>query len=125
MSSCTVDEGAIRAHFTSTSRWAFLPYIGPAISSVVATSLPTDHNDDLAHATNMFDASVDQWRTQITNAVGDQSTNLNTLVSLFPTYVDDRIEMKDLPIKYQVNVLWVQVVSIAIILGILIFLGRY
>ena len=125
MSTCTVDEDAIRAHFTSTSRWAFLPYIGPAISSRVATPLPEDHNKDLGDATSKFDASVDQWQNQITTEIGDQSINLNTLVTLLPTYVEDRIEMTTLPMSFQTNVLWVQVISIAIILGILIFFGRY
>jgi hypothetical protein len=122
---CTVDEVAIRNHFKSTSIWNFVPYIGPAIAGKVATPLPDDQGDALGKATSNFDASVDEWQKQITSVVSGNTQNISALSNLLRPYVESRLELKTLPLSHQENIIWVQIVSIAIILGFLIIFGRY
>ncbi len=122
---CPIDEDAIRQHFKSSIAWNFLPYVGPAIAGKASSPLPDDQSDALGKATAQFDASVDEWQKQITDVVSGNTNNIQTLATLLGPYVSSRIDLSTLPLKHQTNIIWVQVVSLAVVLGFLIIFGRY
>ena len=125
MSTCTVDEDSIREHFKSSIFWNTLPYIGPAVSSSIAAPLPPDQSDQLSDLKGQFDAATDAWQNLVTQGLSGVIINVSTLTKLLPSYVHDRIEIGTLPNTFQINVLWVQVISIIVVLGVLIIFGRY
>ncbi len=119
---CPPDEDQIAVHFDSTIGWSAIPYVGPSLLKY-ADPLPPDGTDDLNYAQGTLQANIEGWRNKITALSIDNAENLNSLMTLLPNYVDTVATLKELPDQQNIDILYVQVISLAIIMMMIILFG--
>ena len=120
---CPPDMAAIKKHFNDNIWWNSIPMIGPIIGEHASAALPPDDNEELSQQTGILNNKIDDWRSKMEDLLGEDTANLDTLTSLIPSYVDATENLKLLPVQYNINVLYIQVISLAIIMMIIIFFG--
>jgi len=120
---CSVDKDAIAAHYKANLSWNLLPFVGPILGQVVSPKIPTDYQDELNNQNGKLQAEVDLWRDAIDKLAISNTENLDTLVTTLPNYVNATATLIDLPTAIKTNVIYVQVITLSIIMALVIFLG--
>ena len=120
---CSVDADAIAAHFKANVAWQAIPILGSFLSQVASPKIPDDDQKDLDTANGNLQFEIDQWRNDINTLSVQNAENLYTLVDILPDYVKAIATMAVLPTSIKTNILYVQVITITIIMAIVIFLG--
>jgi hypothetical protein len=122
MSNCPPDVAQIQNHFYSASSWSAIPFVGPSLTKF-ADPLPPDGQDDLDSAKADLLNKVQGWQAQITALTVDNTDNLNDLLKLIQPYTEATVTLMTLPDQQNINILFIQVISIMIIMTIIIFFG--
>jgi len=129
MSNCSdsgPDVAAIAAHVDALLAWNAIPFIGPMLGPNVPGAtppFPPDGQDELDQVKGQLEAAIDNWRDAITAQVGDNTRNLNSLAVLMPSYIDSLTTLKLIPTEQNVTILFIEFISLAIIMMIIIFFG--
>ena len=123
MTNCPPNADAIKRHFETNVWWNSVPMLGPIIGQYASPSLPPDDSDNLATQTGILNSKIDAWRTQMEDLLGEDTANLDTFVSIIPKYIDATENLKLLPVQNNVNIIFVQLISLAILMMIIIFFG--
>ena len=119
---CPPDVNGITQYINQKMAWSAIPFVGPNLGDKYAKP-PPDGQDDLNDAQAQLEQSTSEWQSDITQLVGEDVLNLNSLLQIFGPYVDAVSTLKELPDKQNINILYIQVASIMIILVIIIFFG--
>ena len=120
------DVEAITAHFNSLMAWNALPFLGPMLGPNVpgaAAALPPDGQDDLDTINANINVAVETWQSTITTVVGANTQNINSLVKILPAYIENATNLKLIPDEQNINILFVEFISLAIVMMIIIFFG--
>jgi len=123
---CIVDKDAIAAHYNTNFAFQIIPMLGPVIGQVASTygaKIPTDHQADLDKANGTLKADIDEWRKGLTNLTVENTQNLDALTNALPNYIQATATLADLPTKLFTYNLFIQIISLSIIMAIVIFLG--
>jgi hypothetical protein len=119
---CSPDEAQIQRHFQSSIVWSGIPFVGPSLTKY-ATPLPADGQEDLDTAKGTLLANTSDWQAKVTTLTVANTTNLNELLKLIPPYTEAAATLIVLPVSQDVQILYIQVISIMIIMMIIIFYG--
>ncbi len=119
---CPPDVNAITQWVNQKMTWSAIPFVGPNLADRYA-SPPPDGQDDLDQAQAALLEKTSEWQQDITNLVGEDVLNLNSLLKLIQPYTESVSMLNELPDKQNINILYIQVISIMIILFIIIFFG--
>jgi hypothetical protein len=120
---CSVDKDAIAAHYNANLGWNMVPFLGPILGQTVSPSLPKDYQSELDTQNGDLDAEISLWRDAIDKLSISNTENLDTLVTSLPNYVNATAELVDLPTSIKTNVIYIQVITLSIIMALVIFLG--
>lgn len=120
---CSVDPDAIAAHFEANVAWQAVPILGSFLAQVASPKLPDGDQKDLDKANGDLQFEIDQWRNDITALAVQNTENFYTLTDILPDYVKAIATMAVLPTSIKTNILYVQVITLSIIMAIVIFLG--
>ena len=119
---CSPDVAQIENHFQSSIIWSGIPFVGPSLTKFAAP-LPADGQDDLNTAQGTLLGKTEEWQAQITSLTIENVDNLNSFLKLIDPYTKATATLISLPNTQDIQILYIQVISIMIIMMIIIFYG--
>ena len=120
---CSVDKAAIADHYRANLAFNTIPFIGPILGQTVSPSLPTDYQSELNDQNAQLTAELNAWQTDIEKLSISNTENLDSLVTLLPNYITATATLINLPTSIKTNTIYIQVITLSIIMAIVIFLG--
>jgi hypothetical protein len=120
------DVTAITAHVDSLLAWNVVPFLGPMIGPNVPGAVPPfppDGQDELDDLKANIESTVAAWQDAITQVVGANALAINSIAKIFPSYIESITTLKLIPTEQNVTILFIEFISLAIIMMIIIFFG--
>ena len=120
---CVVDKDAIAAHYRANLAFNMIPFAGPIMGQTLSPALPTDYQSELNTENGQLTAELNAWQSDIERLSISNTENLDSLVTLLPNYIAATATLIDLPNSIKTNTIYIQVITLSIIMAIVIFLG--
>jgi len=120
------DVDAIAAHVDSLLAWNAIPFVGPMIGPNVPGAtppFPPDGQDELDDLKANIESTVAAWQDAITRVSGANALAINSIAKIFPSYIESITTLKLIPTEQNVTILFIEFISLAIIMMIIIFFG--
>ncbi len=120
---CSVDKDAIAAHYRANLSWNLIPFAGPILGQTLSPGLPTDYQSELNDQNGKLTAELNAWQSDVEKLSISNTENLDSLVTLLPNYITATATLINLPTSIKTNTIYIQVITLSIIMAIVIFLG--
>ena len=120
------DVTAITAHVDSLLAWNVVPFLGPMIGPNVPGAVPPfppDSQDELDDLKSEIESTVAAWQAAITQVTRENTLAINSIAKIFPSYIESITTLKLIPTEQNVTTLFIEFISLAIIMMIIIFFG--
>jgi hypothetical protein len=121
-SDCTVDKGSIENYYNNKAGFNFIPFLGESVGNSVMQR-PPDHSDELRETQLKIQETTVDLLGKITASMKDIFNDVEKLSELAPKYTNVLVALSDEKEREDVIILNIQMISLAVVVLVIIFLG--